>query len=405
MAQVIIVKGLSSSTDQIIGDTSDRKAGMALRIQNGNFNYFNGFTTGNNQISITANDNQNLHFYGRDTSSNFYARLNGSETSSVITAINTAAQNIYLGARHDGSLDLDGAMQEYILYVTSKSADKTSIEENVGDYFTQNTPLLDTYSGAAAAYSLRLLDSTYTGSAIRVRRSSDNTEQDINFNVFGELDTVSLTAFAGTGDAFVKTWYDQSGNSKDATQTTTASQPQIVSSGAVIVENGKPAVQFDGANDFMLSALQFTNTDKTIEIVYTPEESASFAFGILNVNTITRARFYLQTGSATANFVEGNPGVFNSVSSTQTQQLFYMDWTNSNYQFNFAADGNTVSSATGNANTPVGVKYMLGAINNGGDGPFGSALGKYQEVIIYDSDESANRTDIETNINTFYNIY
>ena len=405
MAQVIIVKGLSSSTDQIIGDNSDRKAGMALRIQSGNFNYFNGFTTGNNQISITANDNQNLHFYGRDTSSNFYARLNGSETSTSISAINTTAQNIYLAARHDGSLDLDGTMQEYILYLTSKSADKTSIEENIGDYFTQNTPLLDTYSGAAAAYSLRLLDSTYTGSAIRVRRSSDNTEQDIGFNVFGELNTVSLTAFAGTGDAFVKTWYDQSGSSNDATQTTTASQPKIVSSGAVIVENGKPALQFDGANDFMLSALQFTSTDKTIEIVYTPEESASFAFGILNVNTITRARFYLQTGSATANFVQGNPGVFNSVSSTQTQQLFYMDWTNSNYQFNFAADGNTVSSATGNANTPVGVKYMLGAINNGGDGPFGSALGKYQEVIIYDSDESANRTDIETNINTFYNIY
>jgi hypothetical protein len=39
-----------------------------------------------------------------------------------------------------------------------------------------------------------------------------------------------------------KVWYDQSGNSNDATQTTTANQPQIVSSGAVIVENGKPAV-------------------------------------------------------------------------------------------------------------------------------------------------------------------
>ena len=295
--------------------------------------------------------------------------------------------------------------QEFVIYNADKSSDRTSIESNMGDYFTQNTPLLDTYSGAAAAYSLRLLDSTYTGSAIRVRRSSDNTEQDIGFNVFSELDTFSLTAFAGTGDAFVKTWYDQSGSSNDTTQTTTASQPQIVSSGAVILENGKPAVSFDGVDDFMLSALQFTNTDKTIQIVYTPEESASYTFGILNINTITRARFYLQTGSATANFVEGNPSVFNSVSSTQTQQLFYIDWTNSNYQFNFAVDGNTVQNATGNANTPVGVKYMLGAINNGADAPFGSALGKYQEVIIYDSDESANRTGIETNINTFYNIY
>ena len=88
--------------------------------------------------------------------------------------------------------------------IYKNASDQTSIEENVGDYFTQNTPLLDTYSGAAAAYSLRLLDSTYTGSAIRVRRSSDNTEQDIGFNVFGELDTVSLLAFAGTGDALCK---------------------------------------------------------------------------------------------------------------------------------------------------------------------------------------------------------
>ncbi len=34
------------------------------------------------------------------------------------------------------------------------------------------------------------------------------------------------------------------------------------------------------------------------------------------------------------------------------------------------------------------------------------AYGRYQEVIIYDSNQSAgNRTDIEDNINTFYNIY
>ena len=230
---------------------------------------------------------------------------------------------------------------------------------------------------------------------------------DVGFDSNKELDTAAIAAYGGSNDVFVETWYDQSGNGNNSTQATSSARPKIYdgSTGAVIVENGKPAVDFDGVNDFMLSALQFTNTDKTIEIVYTPEESASYTFGILNVNTITRARFYLQTGSATANFVEGNPGVFNPVSSTQTQQLFYMDWTNSNYQFNFAVDGNTVSSATGNANTPVGVKYMLGAINNGGDGPFGSALGKYQEVIIYDSDESANRTGIETNINDFYSIY
>ena len=50
--------------------------------------------------------------------------------------------------------------------------------------------LLDTYTGAAAAYSLRLLRSAYTGSAIRVRNSS-NSEADIGF-VNNVLDTASL---------------------------------------------------------------------------------------------------------------------------------------------------------------------------------------------------------------------
>jgi len=136
MAQIVVAKGLSSSVDQIIGDTSDRKAGMSLRIQNGDFNYFNGTTSSFNSLTQTANDNQNLHFYGRDTSSNFYARLNGSESSTSISAINTTAQNIYLAARHDGSLDLDGTMQEYVLYLTSQSANKTAIEAEINTFYS-----------------------------------------------------------------------------------------------------------------------------------------------------------------------------------------------------------------------------------------------------------------------------
>ena len=51
--------------------------------------------------------------------------------------------------------------------------------------------LLDQYGDAAAAYSLRKLRSGYTGSAIRVRRSSDNTERDMGF-WNNELDTIAL---------------------------------------------------------------------------------------------------------------------------------------------------------------------------------------------------------------------
>jgi hypothetical protein len=59
------------------------------------------------------------------------------------------------------------------------------------------TYLLDTYSGASAAYSLRKLRTDYTGSAIRVRRSNDNTTLDVGFDASGNLDTTSMLNFVG----------------------------------------------------------------------------------------------------------------------------------------------------------------------------------------------------------------
>jgi hypothetical protein len=67
---------------------------------------------------------------------------------------------------------------------------------NVSGY-QQVSYLLDTYSGAAAAYSLRKLNGSYTGSAIRVRRSSDNTTLDVGFDANGNLDTTSMLNFIG----------------------------------------------------------------------------------------------------------------------------------------------------------------------------------------------------------------
>jgi hypothetical protein len=115
--------------------------------------------------------------------------------------------------------------------------------------------LLDNISGSATgAYSVvRKLRTAYAGSAVRVRRSSDNTEQDIGFSG-GVLDTASLLSFVGAGNGFVVTLYDQSGNSRNLTMATTANQPQIAASGAMITVNSNPAMQFDGTNDNLAGA-------------------------------------------------------------------------------------------------------------------------------------------------------
>ncbi len=107
--------------------------------------------------------------------------------------------------------------------------------------------ILDGISNIAAAYGLRKLRTAYAGSAVRVRRSSDSTEQDIGFDGTGEFDSAAFSSFIGGGTGYVKTWYDQGGNGRDATQTTTTNQPSILLSGI----NSKPVVSFSGAGSLL----------------------------------------------------------------------------------------------------------------------------------------------------------
>jgi hypothetical protein len=102
------------------------------------------------------------------------------------------------------------------------------------------TQILDGLN-SSAAYSLRKLRTAYLGAAINVRRSSDSATQDIGF-VNNNLDTASLLAFVGNGNGFVRTWYDQSGNGRNATQTLPLGQPQIVINGVIQTQNGRPTV-------------------------------------------------------------------------------------------------------------------------------------------------------------------
>jgi len=123
--------------------------------------------------------------------------------------------------------------------------------------------LLDTYTGAVAGYSLRKISSTATNS-LRVRRSSDNAETDIGFAEDGNLDNAALLAFVGTGgtdNGYVTTWYDQSGNSRNATQTSATAQPQIVSAGNIITVNGYQVIKYDGSNDTLNANLAGTGRD------------------------------------------------------------------------------------------------------------------------------------------------
>jgi hypothetical protein len=264
--------------------------------------------------------------------------------------------------------------------------------------------LLDLYPGAAAAYSLRKLNSAYTGSAIRVRRT-DLAESDIGFTSTGELDTTALLAFTGTGaldNGFVTTWYDQSANGRNATQTTALNQPQIVSSGSVMTENGKPAAQFDGFNDVMTASGFGTGAERSVFLTMRANGNGSgYENYYIFVQTLpSTGGNFIQLYSLdyfTNIFVNYPTGTLDITASTSLNAQLLL--TNLKTTSTSQLLKNSISLGTGSGTQNLESTLSIGNFT------VNYAFFKMQEMVIYNSDESSNRTGIETNINDFYSIY
>jgi len=324
---------------------------------------------------------------------NFY--LNGSITTqgtSTGATINTDNTDWSIGNTPTQTTFYDGKQQELIFYANAKSGtDQASIEENIGDYFTQNTPLLDTYSGAAAAYSLRRLSSSYVGSAVEVYNGSSYAN--VGFNVFGELDTVALAAHCGSNDGFVSKWYDQSGNSFDFSNGTAAERPKIYDGlTGVVTEGNKPALLFSSSG--------LKNTDSINASV------SDYTFmAVLNRSSIVNDWFFdTQTGRLA---ISGSSGAYydggwkgTALSTGYKFVELYLNSTGSNIYENASLTQSGVSYTQ----TAITSANSIGMYYGGGQRYI---QGTMQEMIIYPSDQDAanNRAGIETNINTFYNIY
>ena len=256
--------------------------------------------------------------------------------------------------------------------------------------------LLDTYP-SAAAYSVRKLRNSYTGSAIRVRRSSDNTEQDIGFNGI-DLDTSALTTFVGANDGFVTTFYDQSGNARNATQATAANQPQIVSSGTILTENSKPSLRFN--NSYMIiSSVLLNSTNLSCYYVTLPKTTYKFG-GILTNKNIgvddANAINFLNNGKIDMVY----NGTFSFVTQLNVQTSLFQGtalWNTTDIilRTNGVQDGTAAKLGLQSFSTQTWMgSYRQQAIN----------LGNFSmpEVVLYQSDQSANNLNIENNLKSYY---
>lgn len=191
----------------------------------------------------------------------------------------------------------------------------------------------DWESKVANCYSVVLRMPNYSGPCLKLRRSSDNAEQDIGFDS-EIIDVAEISSFLGADNGFVTTWYDQSGGGFHATQTTANSQPQLMLSQL----NSLPILRFDGSNDHLFHGL------------FNANPTSLHVFSAVKKNDTGTARLIWQHRDTPTQLVQigydsigANPtqplfgdarGSLNNLVRVSTMAKSHLDWNIFNYLFN-----------------------------------------------------------------------
>ena len=275
------------------------------------------------------------------------------------------------------------------------------------------TPLLDSYGSASAAYSVRLLRTAYTGDVMRVRRASDNVEADVAFNSANEIgltsaisntsDAQSYTDFADFVDhtgtptnAFVRYWYDQSGNANDAGQSTAVEQPKIynATTPGIVEKNSRPGLSFAFNLFNLTSQISFTGNAHFQSV-------AEYKLGRFFYGGPSGHFMQVESGAGagTMNYRGFGADVFGTPTYTADEQSYHTVARDASNTCRIYYKGTLLDTELNRTATTY-----LDRIGEGNGGTAGIYDGIFQEMIVWAIDQTSNRTGIDSNQNSYYSF-
>ena len=244
-----------------------------------------------------------------------------------------------------------------------------------------------TYPGALASFSLRNLRYPVQ-KVVRIRRDSDNAES--NFKSREVIDG-TLESFVGAGNGYVAKWFDQSGNGRDAVQSTASKQPILVSSGTLLREGGRPIIKpYDGNSELLISGLA--------------GQSSFWGFFVLREDSVASPASLLLNGDA------WNDYVVNSLNG----DTVYVTYSNAGSPI-YVINGTIVTFANRDdvhtQLTPRCVFLLLCNTSTWTQTKFGYSFSagfsmmNMQEAIIYNTNPAVGWPTVMASMNNYYNLY
>ena len=336
----------------IIGARDSTNARSYIAQTSSNFAALGAATSALSGPNVVAGDDYLL--FGIYSGSTRLLSTNGSVVSdSSGSSPNNTTQGYTIGAFNDaGNIgsNLNGTIQEVIVYASDQSDNRTALEANIGE-------------------------------------------------VYG---ISGIPAYDDTVNGFVETWYDQSGNGNDATQSVAGNQPKIVNAG-VLVSGG---IEFDGVDDGLyvsgqvLTSSSFYATSVMQHATGTSTSSGQNIFGQYQIGVSGRFQLSANVSNEYSFFANATNSIsgFGTGAIGTSQTIISVNGDGSNAEI--WRDGTSKAIDTYSGFTPAALDFTIGIAS--GASAFN---GKITEIIVYPSDQSANHAAIEANINNQYDIY